>query len=217
MKSTGCTRIWLPAAVLWSALCVAVALLTLSPALAEAVEVDARSAHRAVWRVYGAGRAGGTAFAIGDHHFVTCGHVIKYLSDHGAKEVFINQHGSTDGRKLRVNYGHAALTLVQDIALFTTKETVGHYFALAPTGADDGETGLRAMGHPEGLPLETLRQTDPIAFRDEFQLTVPADKVTRGGLSGAPVFRKDGKVVGMHCQGSANMQIAVKVVVKRAD
>ena len=64
MKSTGCTRIWLRATVLWSALCVAVALLTLSPALAEAVEVDARSAHRAVWKVYGAGKSG-TAFAIG--------------------------------------------------------------------------------------------------------------------------------------------------------
>ena len=209
MKSTGCTRIWLRAAVLWSALSVAVALLTLSPALAEAVEVDARSAHRAVWKVYGAGKSG-TAFAIGDHHFLTCAHVIKGFSDHGAKEVFINQHGSTDGRKLRVDYGHAALTLVQDIALFTTKETVDCYFALAESGALEGAAGLRIMGHPAGLPLETLYQTDPIAFQDEFQLTVPADKITRGGLSGSPLFGDDGKVVGMHCQGSDNMIIAVK-------
>ena len=210
MKTIRRTRIWLRAAVRWSALSVAVALLVPSSAFAGAVEVDARSAHRAVWKVYGAGRAGGTAFAIGDHHFVTCGHVIKYLSDHGAKEVFINQHGSTDGRKLRVNYGHAALTLVQDIALFTTKETVDYYFALAESGALEGAAGLRIMGHPAGLPLETLYQTDPIAFQDEFQLTVPADKITRGGLSGSPLFGDDGKVVGMHCQGSDNMIIAVK-------
>ena len=209
MKSTGCTRIWLPAAVLWSALCVAAALLTLSPALAGAVEVDARAAHRAVWKVYGAGKSG-TVFAIGDHHFLTCAHVIKDFADHGAKEVSINQHGSTDGRKLRVNYGHAALTLVQDIALFTTKETVDYYFALAEAGALEGAAGLRIMGHPAGLPLETLYQTDPIAFQDEFQLTVPADKITRGGLSGSPLFGDDGKVVGMHCQGSDNMIIAVK-------
>ena len=210
MKTIRRTRIWLRAAVRWSALSVAVALLVPSSAFAGAVEVDARSAHRAVWKVYGAGRAGGTAFAIGDHHFVTCGHVIKYLSDHGAKEVFINQHGSTDGRKLRVNYGHAALTLVQDIALFTTKETVDYYFALAESGALEDAAGLRIMGHPAGLPLETLYQTDPIAFEDEFQLTVPADKITRGGLSGSPLFGDDGKVVGMHCQGSDNMIIAVK-------
>ena len=132
------------------------------------------------------------------------------MSDHGAKEVFINQHGSTDGRKLRVNYGHAALTLVQDIALFTTKETVDYYFALAESGALEGAAGLRIMGHPAGLPLETLYQTDPIAFQDEFQLMVPADKITRGGLSGSPLFGDDGKVVGMHCQGSDNMIIAVK-------
>ena len=45
------------------------------------------------------------------------------------------------------------MTLVQDIALFTTKETVDHIFALAPTSAGQGERGLRAMGHPEGLPF----------------------------------------------------------------
>ena len=204
------TRKGLGTVVLWSALCVAVALLVPGPAVAEAVEADARSAHRAVWKVYGAGKTG-TAFAIGDHHFVTCAHVIKDFSDHGAKEVFINQHASEDNRTLRVNYGHVALTLVQDIALFTTKETVGHSFALAPDGVIKDETGLRAMGHPAGLPVETLRQTDPITFQDEFRLMVPADKVSRGGLSGAPLFGDDGKVVGMHCQGSDNMLIAVKV------
>ena len=210
MKTTGCMRKWLSAVVLWSALSVAVALLTPSPALGAAVEVDARAAYRAVWRVYGAGRAGGTAFAIGERHFLTCAHVIKYLSDHGATEVVIDRHGSNDRRRLEVNYGHAALTLVQDIALFTTKETVDYYFALAESGALEGAAGLRIMGHPAGLALETLRQIDAITYENEFQLEVPADKITRGGLSGSPLFRDDGKVAGMHCQGSANMIIAVK-------
>ena len=210
MKTTGRMRKWLSAVVLWSALSVAVALLTPSPALGAAVEVDARAAHRAVWRVYGAGRAGGTAFAIGERHFLTCAHVIKYLSDHGATEVVIDRHGSNDRRRLEVNYGHAALTLVQDIALFTTKETVDYYFALAESGALEGAAGLRIMGHPAGLALETLRQIDAITYENEFQLEVPADKITRGGLSGSPLFRDDGKVAGMHCQGSANMIIAVK-------
>ena len=197
-------------AVLWVAVCVAIALLGPGPALGAAVEVDARSAHRAVWKVYGAGKMG-TAFAIGDHHFVTCAHVIKDFSDHGAAEVFINRYGSKDNRTLRVNYGHVALTLVQDIAVFTTKETVDYYFALAESGAKEGETGLRAMGYPLGLRMETLRQTDPITFQDEFQLTVPVDKISRGGLSGAPVFGNDGKVVAMHSQGSDNMLSPVKV------
>ena len=209
MKTIRRTRIWLRAAVRWSALSVAVALLVPSSAFAGAVEVDARSAHRAVWKVYGAGKSG-TAFAIGDHHFLTCAHVIKGFADHGATEVFINQHGSKDRRTLRINYGHVALTLVHDIALFTTKETVDYHFALAESGALEGAAGLRIMGHPAGLPLETLYQTDPIAFQDEFQLEVPADKITRGGLSGSPLFGDDGKVVGMHCQGSDNMIIAVK-------
>ena len=196
--------------MLCGAFCVATALFGLGQALAAAVEVDARSAHRAVWKVYGAGKSG-TAFAIGDHHFLTCAHVIKGFADHSAKEVFINQHGSKDRRTLRINYGHVALTLVHDIALFTTKETVDHYFALAQTGAAEGETGLRAMGHPEGHPLETMRQTEPITFQEEFQLTVPVDKISRGGLSGAPLFRDDGKVVAIHSQGSDNMLSPVKV------
>lgn len=196
--------------VLWTAVCAAVALLALDRAFAAAAEVDARTAHRAVWKIYGAGKSG-TAFAIGDRHFLTCAHVIKGFADHGAREVFINRYGDKDSRTLRVNYDHVALTLVQDIALFTTKDTVDHYFALATGNATEGEIELRTMGHPKGLALETLRQTNPIAFQDEFQLTIPSDKVTRGGLSGSPVFRDDGKVVGMHCQGSDNMQIAVKV------
>ena len=197
-------------AMLWNAVCVAIVLLGPGRALGAAVEVDARSAHEAVWKVYGAGKSG-TAFAIGDHHFLTCAHVIKGFSDHGAKEVFLNRYGNKDSRTLRVNYGHVALTLVQDIALFTTKETVDHYFALAQTSAREGETGLRAMGHPKGLPLKTLRQSDPITYQNQFQLEVPADKITRGGLSGSPVFRDDGRVVGMHCRGSDNISIAVKV------
>ena len=197
-------------AMLWNAACVAIVLLGPGRALGAAVEVDARSAHEAVWKVYGAGKSG-TTFAIGNHHFLTCAHVIKGFSDHGAKEVFLNRYGSNDSRTLHVNYGHVALTLVQDIALFTTKESVDHYFALAQTSAREGETGLRAMGHPKGLPLETLRQSDPITYQNQFQLEVPADKITRGGLSGSPVFRDDGRVVGMHCQGSNNISIAVKV------
>ena len=109
MKTTKRTRIWLRAAVLWVALCLAIASLGPDRALGAAVEVDAQSAHRAVWKVCGAGKVG-TAFAIGDHHFVTCAHVIKDFADHGAKEIFINQHGSKSSRTLRVNYGHVALS-----------------------------------------------------------------------------------------------------------
>ena len=198
-------------AVVWAAVCLVIVLVGAGQAVAAAVEVDARSAHHAVWRVYGAGKAGGTAFAITDRHFLTCAHVIKYLSGHGAKEVVLDRHGSNDRRSLRVNWGHVALTLIQDIALFTTRETVDHSFALAEVGTKDGEIGLLAMGHPEGFPLETLRQTDPITYHNEFHLEVPVDGMTRGGLSGSPVFRDDGNVVGMHCQGSDNMSVAVRV------
>ena len=215
MKSTKRTRIWLRAAVLWSALCVAVALLTLSPALAEAVEVDSRSAHRAVWKVYGAGKTG-TAFAIGDRHFVTCAHVIKDFADHGAKEVFINQHGSKESRTLRVHYSHVALTLGHDIALFTTKEMVDHYFALARTDAIEGETGLRVMGYPRGLPLETMRQAAPVPFQDEVWYEIPVDReVVGGGFSGGPFFDEDGKVVAMLTHTGGNMVAAVKAGVIR--
>ena len=133
-----------------------------------------------MWKVYG-GRRSGTAFAIAERHFLTCAPVIKGFADHGAEEAFLNQRGNSDSRRLHVNYGHGAMTLVQDIALFTTRETVDHSLALAETGAKDGETGLLAMGHPKGLALETLCQTDPITYHNEFHLEVPVDRITRGG------------------------------------
>ena len=104
-----------------------------------------------------------------------------------------------------------ALTPVQDVALFTTREPVDYHFKLAERSATEGETGLRAMGHPLGLAMVTLRQTDPISYRNDFHLEVPVHKITRGGHSGGPLFRDDGKVMGMHCQGSDNMLIAVKL------
>ena len=210
------TRKVLGTAMLWAAVCSAIALLGLDRALAAGVEVDARSAHRAVWRVYGAGRAGGTAFAIGDHHFLTCAHVIKSLSDHGAKEVFIDQHGSEKSRRLRVNYSHVALTLGHDIALFTTKETVGHSFALARLDAIKGQIELRVMGYPRGLPLETIRQTAPIPFQDEAWYEIPVDsEVVGGGFSGGPFFDEDGKVAAMLSHAGGNMVSAVKAGVIR--
>ena len=215
MRMTGRARRSLGTVMLWLAVCVATALLGPSPAVAATVEVDVRSAHHAVWRVYGAGRAGGTAFAITDRHFLTCAHVIKYLSGLGAKEVVLDRHGSDDRRSLRVNWGHVALTLAQDIALFTTNETVDHYFALAEVGDIESATGLRVMGYPRGLPMETMRQTAPIPFQDEVWFEVPLDREVEGGFSGGPFFGADGKVVGMLTHGDGYMEAAVNVAVIR--
>ena len=178
------------------------------------MEVDGRSAHRAVWKVYGAGKVG-TAFAIGERHFVTAAHVIKGFADHEATEVFVNRHGSNDSRRLRVNYGHVAVTLAQDIALFTTRETVDHYFALAHVADIKSATGLRVMGYPRGRPLETMRQTAPIPFQDEVWFEIPVDQEGEGGFSGGPFFNEEGKVVGMLTHGAGNMESAVNVAVIR--
>ena len=87
-----------------------------------------------------------------------------------------------------------------------------HYFVLSAIPAREGESGLRVMGHPGGERMQTLRQTDPIAYQNEFHLWRSLQtRLTRGGTSGSPVFRDDGKVVGMHCQGSDNISASVKV------
>ena len=212
MKMTGRTRTWLRATVLYAALCVAAVVLGADRVLG--ATVDAQSAHRAVWKVYGGGKSG-TAFAIGEHHFLTCAHVIKDFADHEATEVFVNRHGSEDSRRLRVNYGHVAVALAQDIALFTTKETVDHYFGLAQVDDIESATGLRVMGYPLGLPLETMRQTAPIPFQDEVWFEIPLDREGEGGFSGGPFFNEEGKVVGMLTHGDGNMESAVNVAVIR--
>ena len=202
------------AAMLWTALCTAMAFLGLERALAAAVEVDARTAHHAVWRVYGAGKTG---TAIGDHYFVTCAHVIKDFAGHGAKEVLLNRQGSNDNRTLRVNHDHVALALAQDVALLTTKEIVDHYFALATGDAVEGETALRAMGHPRGRAPESMHQTAPIAFQDEVWYEIPVDReVVGGGFSDGPFFDTQGKVVTMLTHAGGNLVAAVKFEVIRS-
>ena len=103
----------------------------------------------------------------------------------------------------------------EDIALFTTKETVDHSFALAGVDAIEGETELRVMGYPRGLPLETMRQTAPVRFQDEVWYEIPVDRKSEGGFSGGPFFDTDGKLVGMLTGGDGNMVSAVKVEVIR--
>lgn len=178
------------------------------PALAAAVEVDAGSAHHAVWRVNVEGRPLGTAFAIGERLFLTCEHVFR--KSYG-KKVFLDQRGSEHSRKLWINRDHVALAAAEDIASFATTETVDHYLALADTSSTEPETGLIIMGHPQGRPLVTLRNTDPIGYQNELHFAVAADGLSLPGFSGSPLFRDNGKVVGLHCHGNVNMFHAVKV------
>ena len=149
-----------------------------------------------------------TAFAVGEHLLLTCEHVIR--RSYGGK-LILDQHGSKESRKLRINKDHVALAATQDIAFLETKETLDHYLALADTSSTEPGTRLSVVGRPPGHSLKTLRSTDPVSYRNEVHFAVATDAFSPDGLSGSPVLRDDGKVVGIHCHGGDNMIHAVKV------
>ena len=111
-------------------------------------------AHLAVWRVVDKrGTSAGTAFAIGERHFLTNAHVLQGIIDQGWKEIVLTQQGNA--AELTVNYGHLALSLTYDLALFSTREEVEHILQLAPRDTGILGTGHRIVGYTRGcIPLE---------------------------------------------------------------
>ena len=88
--------------------------------------------------VYGAGKTG-TAFAIGDHHFVTCAHVIKDFSDHGAAEVFINRFAKRNIAKWRRSHGRGPWRFAQSPHRYLNK-VAPDTTIVAITGSEDDNT-----------------------------------------------------------------------------
>ena len=108
----------------------------------------------AVWQIVNKKRTyTGTAFAIGERHFLTNAHVIEGFVDHDSKQIVLRQQGNA--LELTVNYHRVALSLTYDLALFTTREAVEHVLELAGRETAIRESQHRIVGYL-GRGLEGL-------------------------------------------------------------
>ena len=183
-----------------------VSALVCAPSPSDAVPEPAA---RAVWRVANEkGTNAGTAFAIGERHFLTNAHVVESFADADSKRIVLTQRGSEAA--LTVNYDHAALSLTYDLAVFTTGESVRHVLELAPRATRVRGTGHRIVGYPKGR-FRVAAQIGSTTHEDALSLRLPVDHTFEGGFSGSPLLDRDDRVVGVVHSGSGSTAAVVKL------
>ena len=183
-------------------------------------------AHLAVWRIHNdkpiedpryKKYTTGTAFALGPKHFVTNAHnlrdlvVVRGVSIPG---LLVSQGRGASGVIRRIDRV-LRLSEIHDLALFTTKQEVGHWLRVAP---DSNQlTRLTAIGYPGAHHRRRMRQVGR-ASKDslgwEFELPVDVDDL--GAASGSPVLDVYGRVVGVFFRADSNMATALSVEHLRA-
>ncbi|MGC4175747.1 trypsin-like peptidase domain-containing protein [Demequina sp.] len=135
--------------------------------------------------------ATGSGFALDDHTLVTNRHVVD-----NAKHIEISTY---DGRVVQATA--ASATTIADIAIVTTKESIGQSYAdLASSDPVEGDV-ITVVGYPSGGRLTTTSgvvigpTSDPLG-RAVGQVLASTAQIELGS-SGSAVFNAGGQVVGV--------------------
>ena len=164
----------------------------------------ASSPASAVWKIEDDSNYG-TAFAISPNLFITNAHNLR-----GAKrigEIILSQEKSS--RRLGVSQ-ILALSLVHDLLLLQTKETVRRYLRLGGPVSKKEDGSLRITGYRKET-LTRFRQIAPIPWQDRFYYALPVNRMNLSGASGSPVLNSQGEVVAIASRASENMSYSLKV------
>ena len=170
---------------------------------AQASERDLASVASAVWKIED-DRNYGTAFAISPNLFITNAHNLRNAKRIG--EIVLSQEGSS--RRLGVSQV-LALSLVHDLMLLQTKETVRRYLRLGGPVSKKEDGTLRMMGYRKET-LTRFRQIAPIPWQDRFYYALPVNKINISGTSGSPISDSRGKVVAIASRASKNIVYGLK-------
>lgn len=165
---------------------------------------DLSSAASAVWKIED-DISYGTAFAISPNLFITNAHNLQDTKRIG--EIILSQESSS--RRLGVSQ-ILALSLVHDLMLLQTKETVRRYLRLGGPVSKKEDGSLRMMGYPKET-LTRLKQIAPIPWQDRFYYALPVNRMDLHGASGSPVFNPRGEVVAIASRASENVSSCLKV------
>ena len=170
---------------------------------AQASERDLASVASAVWKIED-DRNYGTAFAISPNLFITNAHNLRDAKRIG--EIILSQEGNA--RRLGVSQ-ILALSLVHDLMLFQTKETVRRYLRLGVPVSKKEDGMLRMMGYRKET-ITHFRQIASIPWQDRFYYALPVNRMNLSGTSGGPVLNPKGEVVAIASQANGNMGYALK-------
>ena len=169
----------------------------------QAYAQDLSSVASAVWKIED-NRNYGTAFAISPNLFMTNAHNLRDAKRIG--EIILSQEGSS--RRLGASQ-ILSLSLVRDLVLLQTKETVRRYLRLGGPVSGEEDGSLYIVGYRKGA-LTHFQQIAPIPWEDRFYYALPVNRMNLSGTSGGPVLNSRGEVVAIASQANGNMGYALK-------
>ena len=153
----------------------------------------------------------GTAFAVMPNHFITNAHVLTTPHRYGVPlaGIRLDQSGGSFIHIERLLY----VSIVLDLALFSTKETVKGHLKLAerrPSWA--GFTQLSSIGYPKG-DFQRMKQRGRVTYEDPFGVSIGIgfDRDDLSGASGAPILDTKGAVVAVLYKSFKNVAVGVRV------
>ena len=161
------------------------------------------SADSAIWQIEDDSNYG-TAFAISPNLFITNAHNLRDARRIG--EIVLSQEGNA--HRLSVSQV-LALSLVHDLLLLQTKETVRRYLRLGGPVSKKEDGTLHMMGYRKQT-LTHFRQIAPITWQDRFYYALPVNKINLSGASGSPILGSAGKVVAIASRASKYISYGLK-------
>ena len=173
----------------------------------EKSDLSLEKAHQAVWEInnfkmnskdlcvdkkYYAG----TAFAISPNLFITNFHVLEGFRSRCAdiEDLRLRQEGHSMKLKVR---RIISVSATYDIALFEIEGSVEDHLNFAEDfSLERVNQQLSVVGYLKGS-VNRVWQVKAISYEDALEYGVPVGQGGLSGMSGSPVFNKDGEVVGV--------------------
>ena len=169
----------------------------------QAASRSGKKLNGAVWQIED-DRNYGTAFAISPNLFITNAHNLRDTKRIG--EIILSREGSS--RRLSASQ-ILSLSLVHDLVLLQTEETVRRYLRLGGPVSKKEDGTLHMIGYRKQT-LTHFRQIAPIAWQDRFYYALPVNKINLSGASGSPILGSAGKVVAIANRASKNISYGLK-------
>ena len=162
-----------------------------------------------LWNIFNPSRKGnGTAFAIAPNQMIMNFHVLFRLLDKGGSLEDIVLTQSVSSSQLQIQRV-LKVSILYDLVLFETKETVSDYLKLDDDLLDPEEE-LSIVGYPAGV-LTTTQKIGNLFQAGSFS-SFAMNATVIGGASGSPVLNTQGEAVGVSYAALSNLLVFTKAI-----
>ena len=161
------------------------------------------SVRSSVWEISAQGGRG-TGFFIASNKFITNFHVIYDSSK--VEDITLSQEGNAKILKIK---GILAVSVLHDLALLETTQSVDHYLPIRRKPLQEQED-VFLTGYPDGKLTDIRKTSDRLMFsKDTTSFFV--NNSSLGGASGSPVVDAKKQVVGVFHSGNLNLVQSVNL------